>query len=109
MQGKVVMERGEQSDWCARQLKQLRRMNDMAHDRTESWARGKAGRRARQGAEHVWGQVKWQNRADRRTQKCETERRARARAGQKAGLRAGQDKTGQDRTGQGRAGYSNLG
>ena len=74
MQGKVGMERGKQRDWCARQLEQQRRMNGMAHDRMEDWARGKAGGGHGKGAEHVEGQVKWQNRADRRTQKkCETE------------------------------------
>ena len=62
----------------------------------------RAGQGARQGggygkgAEHVEGQVKWQSRADRRIQKCETERRTRARAGRKTGEegRAGQGSTG---------------
>ena len=58
-------------------------------------------------AEHVEGQIKWQNRADRRTQKkCETEWRARARAGRKAGA---EGRAWQDRTGQDRAGYGSLG
>ena len=59
------------------------------------------------GAEHGEGQIKWQSTADRRThKKCETERRAWARAGRKAGAhgRTGQDRTGQDRTGEGREG-----
>ena len=70
----------------------------------EDWARGKAGRRAHgMGAEHGEGQIKWQSTADHRThKKCETERRAWARAGRKAGLTAGQDMTGQDRRGEGR-------
>ena len=74
MQGKVGMGRGKQSAWHARQLQQQRRMNDMAHDRMESWARGKAGRRARHRGRSCWGRVEWQSRVDRRThKKCETE------------------------------------
>ena len=49
MQGKIGMEKVKQSDLCARQLEQQRRMNGMAQDRIEGWARDKAGRRARQG------------------------------------------------------------
>ena len=47
------------------------------------------------GAEHVEGQVKWQNRADRRTQKkYESEGHWPGRGGRQ-GLRAGQDRAGQ--------------
>ena len=76
---------------------QQRRMNEMAHDRMEGWARGKAWRGGGhgKGAEHVEGQVKWQNRADRRTQKeSESEGHVPGRGGRQ-GLRAGQDRTGQ--------------
>ena len=47
----------------------------MAQDRMEGWARGKgkAGRRVWQGGRTYERQVKRQSRADRRTQKCETE------------------------------------
>ena len=91
--------KGKQSDWCARKLEQQRRMNERAHDRVEGWARGKAWRDGGhgKGAEHVEGQVKWQNRADHRTEtKYESEGHGPGRVGRQ-GLRAGQDRTGQGR------------
>ena len=49
-------------------------MNGMAHDRMEAGQGARQGGGHGKGSEHVEGQVKWQNRADRRTQKkCETE------------------------------------
>ena len=74
MEGKVGTEMGKHSDWCVRQLEQRRRVN--------RWHRKglRAEQGARQGgghgkvAEHGEGQVKWQSRADRKTQnKCEIE------------------------------------
>ena len=52
-QGRDGREGEKHSDWCARQLEQQRRMNCMAQDRIEGWARGKAGRRERQGG-RIW-------------------------------------------------------
>ena len=69
----------------------------MLHDMMEGWAGGKAWRGGGQGkgAEHVEGQVKWQNKADPRTQKkYENEGHGPGRGGRQ-GLRTGQDRAGQ--------------
>ena len=93
MQDKVGMERGKQSNWCTRQLQQQRRMTGMAYDRMEGWAGAGQGGWHGKGAENVEGQVKWQNRANRRTQKKQREGHGPGRDG-RHGLTAGQDRAG---------------
>ena len=73
----------------------------MAHDRMESWASGKAGRRVRQGGRTCLGagQVPEQGGPQ------DTEVRNRAKGtGQGGAEGRAEGRTGQDRTGQGRAG-----